>query len=121
MQSIRLKFSAFRPARLLMIAIASVVLFFGNILPASAIGSTPSDPRSGEAPLNEIYEQAEDALKAEPRTMKEVQSEANKGINEVQGNADLNSTQMNRPDNSQQAVSAEEQVENVLKKLTHKE
>jgi hypothetical protein len=121
MQSIRLRLSNFRAARFLMIAIVSAVLFFGNMLPANAISSAPSDLRSGEVPLNEIYERSEDALKAEPRTMKELQTEASKGINEVQGSADLNSSQMSRPDNSQEAVSAEEQVENVLKKLTGKE
>lgn len=121
MQSIRLKLSTLRLARFLMIAIVSAVLFFGNMLPANAISSTPSDIRSGETPLNEIYERSEDALRAEPRTLKEVQTEASKGINEVQGNADLNNSEMSRPDNSQEAVSAEEQVENVLKKLTGKE
>lgn len=121
MQSLRLKLSTFRPVRFLVVAIACAMMFFSNVLPASAISSTPSDPRSGETPLNEIFERSEDALKAEPRGMRELQTEANKGINEVQGDADLNSSQMNRPDNSQNATSAEEQVENVLRKLTHKE
>ncbi|WP_190511425.1 hypothetical protein [Oscillatoria sp. FACHB-1407] len=104
-----------------MTAIVCAVMFLSNVLPAYAIHSTPSNPRSGETPLNEIYERSEDALRAEPRTMKDLETEAGKGINEVQGDADLNSNQMNRPDNSQNAVSAEEQVENVLRKLTHKE
>ncbi|MDX2213205.1 MAG: hypothetical protein SFY66_07940 [Oculatellaceae cyanobacterium bins.114] len=121
MQSLRLKIAAFRPIQLLMIAVVCVVLFLGSVMPAYAISSTPSDPRSGETSLDEIFERSEDALRAEPRTMKQLESEASKGINEVQGDADLNSSQMNRPDNSQNATSAEEQVENVLRKLTHKE
>ncbi|HEY9624731.1 MAG TPA: low temperature-induced protein [Crinalium sp.] len=121
MKSIRLKGFNFNFVRSLLVAIACAVLFFSNMAPAAAISSSPSSPRSGETPLNEIFEKSEDALRAEPRTMKELQTEASKGYNEVQGNADFNDAEMKRPENSQDATTAAEQVEDALKKITHQD
>ena len=121
MQFLRFKLPAVRPVRLLIIAVVCSVLFFQNMLPAAAISSSPSDLRSGEVQLDEIYEKSEDALRREPRSMKELQSEASKGPNEVQGGADLNSRQMNRPENSEDATTAAEGVEKALKKLTNQD
>jgi muramidase (phage lysozyme) len=121
MQVLRFRSINFRPVRSLLIAISCAVLFFCNMAPALAISSSPSDPRSGETPLNEIFEKSEDALKAEPRTMRELQSESSKGYNEIQGNADFNDAEMKRPENSQDAVTAADQVENTLKKITRQD
>jgi hypothetical protein len=121
MQVFRFRTINFRPVRSLLIAVFCAVLFFCNMAPALAISSTPSDPRSGEVPLDEIFEKSEDALKAEPRSMRELQTEASKGYNEIQGDADLNDTEMKRPENSQDAVTAADQVENALKKITHQD
>jgi hypothetical protein len=118
MKSLHAKLSILRPMRLLVMIVACAFLFFSNVLPALAISSSPSDPRSGETPLNEIFEKSEDALKAEPRSMRELQSEASKGYNEIQGDADFNAEEMKRPENSQDAVTAEDQVKNALKKIT---
>ena len=83
--------------------------------PQTMINSTRSSPTEGEAPLNEIYEKSEDALKQPPLSMEKVQQEATKGYNEVQGDADFD--KMHRPDNSQEATSAAEKVENALEKV----
>ncbi len=83
--------------------------------PQTMINSTKSNPTEGEAPLNEIYEKSEDILREPPPGMQRVQQEAVQGYNEVQGDADFD--KMHRPDNSQEATSAAEKVENALEKV----
>jgi hypothetical protein len=117
--TIRFNPSRFRPLRFIFAALVATVLFFSNALPVLAISTTPSAPQKGEAPLDEIYQKSEDALKAEPRTQKQVRAEAQKGTNEIQGDADID--QMSTPKNSQQAVTAKEQVERALEKITGKD
>lgn len=78
------------------------------------INSEPSPLDKGEARLDDIYQKSKDILKSPPPSMEQVQSEAQKGINEVQGNADVN--EMYRPENSQDATTAAEQVEKALTK-----
>lgn len=111
-----IKFNALRPVRFLILAFACVTLFFTNVFPAFAGGvAAPSSPSKGTAPINDILEESENALKAEPRTMDEVIDKAYQGPNEVQGGADLD--QMKRPDNSN-AVTIEERVEEILENVT---
>ncbi|NJN88620.1 MAG: hypothetical protein HC881_22995 [Leptolyngbyaceae cyanobacterium SL_7_1] len=111
-----IKFNALRPVRFLILAFTCAMLFFANAFPAIAAGvSAPSSPSKGTAPINDILEESENALKAEPRTMEEVIEKANQGPNEVQGGADLD--QMKRPDNSN-AVTIEERVEEILENVT---
>jgi len=110
-----------RSLKVTLIAIVFSVLFLFHTLPASAIGSSPSDPRSGEVQLDAIYEKSEDALRQEPRTLKQIQTQSSKGYNEVQGAADLNNQQMQRPENSQDTTTAADQAENALKKLIRQE
>jgi hypothetical protein len=115
----RFNLSNLRPVRFLLAAFVATLLFFTNAFPALAISSSPSNPRSGEAPINTIFEKSEDVLKAEPRTQDELQSEANEGINEIQGAADAD--KMSTPGNSQDAVTAKEQVEHALERITGKD
>ena len=108
-----------RPVRMLMIAFACAVMLFANSSPALAISDQPSSPTKGEPPLQGIFEKSEDALKSDNYlNADKVIEESNKGLNEVQGAADVN--QMYRPETSQEATSAEEQAENVLEKITNK-
>jgi hypothetical protein len=113
---IRFNLSKLCPLRWLLAAFVAGVLFLSTAFPAAAISSTPSDPTKGEAPINDIYEKSEDVLKVEPRTQGELKDEAERGLNEVQGAADID--KMNTPENSDQAVTAKEQVERALEKIT---
>jgi hypothetical protein len=108
-----------RSVRFLTIAFACTFLLFSNAVPAFAIGSAPTDPREGTVHLDDIQAKSEEILKKDPLDMQETQSEANKGLNEIQGNADVND--MSRPSNSRQAKSAAEQVTDALKKVTGKD
>jgi hypothetical protein len=47
--------------------------------------------------------------------MDKVQAESNKGLNEVQGDADIQD--MNRPSNSQKATSIQQKAEQILEKV----
>ncbi|MBD3882931.1 hypothetical protein IFO70_14270 [Phormidium tenue FACHB-886] len=106
-----------RSVRFLTIAFACSLLIFSNAFPAFAtISTTPSDPTEGDAHLDEIQRKSEALLKKDPLNLQETQTEANKGLNEVQGDADING--QNRPSNSRQAQSAAEQVERALEKVT---
>lgn len=107
-----------RPIRTLLVAVTCAVLLFMNAAPALAISSQPTDPAKGEPGLQDIFEKSEDALKSDDTLTMKVKDEANKGINEVQGAADKND--MYRPETSQHATSAEEQVERALSKVTDK-
>lgn len=117
--SMRLSLSKLRPVRFLLAAFAVTILFFTNAFPAFAISASPSDPREGEAPINNIYELSEDALKGGPPGEEAVTKAANQGLNEVQADADVD--KMSTPENSQEAVTAKEQVENLLEKITGKD
>lgn len=107
-----------RPIRTLLVAVTCAVLLFMHAAPAMAISSQPTDPAKGEPGLQDIFEKSEDALKSDDTLTMKVKDEANKGLNEVQGAADKND--MYRPETSQHATSAEEQVERALSKITDK-
>lgn len=111
--------SALQVMRGWVIALACALVLFTNAYPALAIGSTPTNPSEGETRLNEILEESQDAVRPENALSSEkVIERANKGLNEVQGDADIH--QMNRPDNSRQATSAAEQVQRALGKAVDK-
>lgn len=105
-----------RSVRFLTIAFACSLLIFSNAFPAFAISTTKSDPTEGDAHLDEVQRKSEAVLKKDPLNLQETQAEANKGLNEIQGDADIND--QNRPSNSRQAKSAAEQVERALEKVT---
>ncbi|MGG6296267.1 hypothetical protein ACQ4M4_17900 [Leptolyngbya sp. AN02str] len=98
--------------RVLVLTALCALMVFSNMAPAMAYGSDRSALDEGEAPINDIYRKSEEALRKEPRSMKELQNEAQKGINEVQGDADVN--QMQRDDNSKQATTVKDRVEDAL-------
>ncbi|NMG21942.1 hypothetical protein [Brasilonema bromeliae] len=118
MKNIGLGLSMLRPVRFLIVVFTCALLIFSYAFPAAAIGTQRSNPEKGEAQLLETQKKTDEVTAKPPLGLKETTERANEGLNEVQGAADIN--KMNRPENSQQATSAEEQVENFLEKITGK-
>ncbi|MBD2579482.1 hypothetical protein [Oscillatoria sp. FACHB-1406] len=73
-----------RPVRALLAAFACAMLFFANVLPATAATSAP---QQGEAKLLDVQGETEDTAKSAPPDLKEVQKKSEEGLNEVQGAA----------------------------------
>lgn len=92
-----------------------VTLVFSQVSPAAANSTSKSDPTDATTQLNKIQEKTDDIARSAPLGLKETQSEANKGINEVQGDADKD--KMYRSSNSQNANTVENKVENYLDNL----
>lgn len=105
-----------RPLRVLVVAFVCTILFFSSAFPAAAISSDRSDLNKGAERLEGIQKKSEDVLRQEPRSGEELQSVAREGINELQGTEDVE--KMNRPENSQRATSAAQQVEKGLRRAT---
>jgi TolA-binding protein len=104
--------SGSRMMRTVLAVVASVLLIFSAASPAVAFGNSSSSPAKGTAQMNDLQAESERAVKREPRDLKEVQRKAQEGPNEVQGRADMN--KMNTPENSKQATTVREQVENAF-------
>lgn len=103
--------------RISVIVLAAILIFVGFGNSAIAFGnSSNSQPSKGTAQMNRLQEQSRRAVREEPRSRETVQRRAQKGPNEVQGNADLHG--MNVPDNSKNATTVRKQVEGALKKVT---
>ena len=121
MRSIRFKFSALRPVRVLMAICACVFLVFSSAAPALSNTpqpkAAPSAPQQGEANLTSIEKEAQKAAVDDPYSRKDTQVKANEGLNEIQGAADAE--KMSRPENAQ-ATSVEENSKSFLEALTGK-
>jgi len=121
MRSIRFKFSALRPVRVLMAICACVFLVFSSAAPALSDTpqpkAAPSAPQQGEANLTSIEKEAQKAAMDDPYSRKDTQVKANEGLNEIQGAADAD--KMSRPENAQ-ATSVEEKSKSFLEALTGK-
>lgn len=109
-----------RLIRGLAIVLVCTLVLFTNSYPALAIGTNQAAKTSeGETRLNETLENAKDAIRPENALSSEkVIERANRGLNEVQADADVH--QMNRPENSRQATSAAEEVQRALNKAVDK-
>ncbi|KAB8331969.1 hypothetical protein SD80_020855 [Scytonema tolypothrichoides VB-61278] len=118
MKNIGFGLSVLRPVRFLIVAFTCALLIFSYAFPAVAIGTQRSNLEKGETQLLETQKETDKATAKPPLGLKETTEKANEGLNEIQGAADID--KMNRPENSQQATSAEEQVENFLEKITGK-
>lgn len=95
----------------------SCLLVLLTATPALANSSTPSRPSEGTAPLNSIYNEAEKSVQPENALDGDKMIDrANKGLNEVQKNADAN--QMNSPANSGQATSPIDKIKDALGSVT---
>lgn len=108
-----------RPLRFFAVAFICVIMFVVQVPSAIAASATPkttqSAPTEGPQHLDEIQRKSEDTLRGIP-DMEEVQRKSNEGLNEVQGDADIEN--MHRPSNSQDATSIQDEIEGVLKKAT---
>ncbi|HSM82065.1 MAG TPA: hypothetical protein VLS96_10275 [Nodosilinea sp.] len=100
------------------VAIAlSCALVLLTAAPAFANSSTPSRPEQGTVQLDDVYNEAEKSVRPENALDGDkMLDRANKGLNEVQKNADAR--QMNRPDNSAQATSPMDQIKDALSNVT---
>lgn len=117
--SMRSTLSKLRPLRFLLAAFVATIVFFTYAFPALAISAPKSDPREGEAPINNIYERSEDALKGGPPGGEATTEAANNGLNEVQEDSDLE--KFSTTENSEEAVTAQDQVEKALERITGKD
>jgi hypothetical protein len=106
--------------RTIVIVFTCAFIFLTNVVPAFAIESYKSNPREGETQLLETQKLTDEVSRYAPGgpNLEQTQERANKGLNEVQGDADVD--KMKRPENSQQAVSVEDEVNNLLGKVTGK-
>jgi len=111
MQFIREKFFSARPVRFLIVASLCTVLLLSNALPAAAVGGSDK----GGTTLDEIVEKAEQVVKQEPRSMQEVQAEANKSTNTVQGSA--NKEKMEQSQDSKSGPAIAEDVNEAVKDM----
>ncbi|MBD2512457.1 hypothetical protein H6G91_35510 [Nostoc muscorum FACHB-395] len=110
--------SILSPVRFLVVAFTCAILLLSSAFPAFAIDSYQSNPTEGTTQLLDIQRKTDEAAKEPPAGLKKVQKESNKGLNEVQGDADID--KQKRPENSQGATSVEENIKNVLEKVTGK-
>jgi hypothetical protein len=110
--------SVLRPVRFVIVALTCALLVFSNVVPALAISSNQSDVTEATDQLLDIQKKTDEISRSAPPGLEKVQKESNKGLNEVQGDADID--KMNRPENSQSALTVEDEVNNFLEKVTGK-
>ncbi len=108
--------SLVRPVRFLVVAFTCALLLLTNAFPALAIGTTPSATTEATDQLNEIQRKTDEKATEPPLGLEETQAETSQGLNEVQGDADFD--KMKRPENSQNATTVKDEVENFLEKVT---
>jgi hypothetical protein len=120
-----LKVNITSSVHLLVGLIACVLLFVSSVSPAiastkaSPLSSPKSHPSEGLDQLNEIQARSEDALRAAPQLQKDADVAAKRGPNEIQGTADAD--QMYTPENSQEATTVMDKVEEILENITSKD
>lgn len=104
----------------LAIIFTCTLLIFSNAVPANAAPANTTQAKSdltkGSERLDDVQKKSEEILRNPPLSMDRVQDESNKGLNEVQGDADIQD--MSRPSNSRKATSIQEKAEQVLEKVT---
>ncbi len=111
--------SLVRPVRFLVVAFTCALLLLTNAFPAFAIESYQSHPTEATDQLNQIQRKTDELAKSPPPGIKEYQENTSEGgLNEIQGKADIN--KMSRPENSQDATTVEDEVKNILDKVTGK-
>jgi hypothetical protein len=120
MKKVGFDLSMLRPVRFVIVAIACTLLFLSNAFPAVAVGTNKSNPKEATTQLLETQKRTDEAS-AKPPLGAEEQIEATKGggLNEIQGTADID--KMKRPENSGNATTVEDEVKNLLDKVTGKD
>jgi hypothetical protein len=108
-----------RLTQTLAIIFTCTLLIFGNVFLADAAPANTtranSDLTKGSEHLDDVQKKSEEVLRNPSFSMDKVQTESNKGLNEVQGDADIQD--MNRPSNSQKATSIQQKAEQILEKV----
>lgn len=99
--------------RLVLTAFICGLLFISSAYPAQAATSRTTD---GEANLNRIQDKTDDVARSNPRGLKEVTKEAQKGLNAVQGGADRN--KMIDPEDASDVTTIQEKAANFLENIT---
>jgi hypothetical protein len=113
--------SILRTIRTALVAFSLALVIFTNVSPAFAIESYQSNPREGETQLLETQKLTDEVSRyapGNPNTEQTQERTKNGGLNEIQGTADID--QMKRPENSTEAVSVEDEINNLLGKVTGK-
>jgi hypothetical protein len=117
----KLKLSALRPIRLLLVAFACAFLMFSYASPAYSDTPQPTGttkaPQQGESNLLDIEKEAQEAVLKDPYSREQTQAKANEGLNEIQGAANID--KMKRPENTQ-ATSVEQKSKKFLEGMTGK-
>lgn len=107
------------PARRLvrfLVAFCACALFLASLaFPVYAVTSKPGD---GEANLTNIERKSIEATLSKPYDLEKTQGETNRGLNEVQGDADKD--KMLNPQNTT-ARSFEDQVKDAMGSITNKD
>lgn len=125
MKSIRFNLSAWvRPVRVLISLCVCALLLFSYASPAysatkggmTGYSGTSSKPKQGEENLLEIEKKSQEAVLSDPYSQEKTMREANKGLNEIQGDADMD--KMKRPENTTGVESVEQKVEKALEAVT---
>lgn len=111
------RFNSFilRSIRFVVVAFTCAVLFVSNALPAAAISAPRTNTDKGSVQLDDIQAKSEEVTKAPPLSGGETQREANKGLNEIQG--DSNKDQMFSPENSR-GTTVTDRIEEALENIT---
>ena len=99
--------------RLVLTAFVCGLLFISSAYPARAATSKTTD---GEVSLNRVQAKTDDVASSNPRGIKEVTKEAQKGLNAVQGEADKD--KMISPEDAD-ATSVKEKAANFFDNLTN--
>lgn len=110
--------SMLRPVHFLVVAFSCALILLSSAFPAFAIDSYQSDPTEATTQLLDIQRKTDEAAQEGPAGLKEVQKNSNEGLNEVQGDADID--KQKRPENSQSSTSPEDKVKSFLEKVTGK-
>jgi hypothetical protein len=115
----RLSKVAMRVAQAITLMFTCALLFVANLAPANAApmnnAGANSNLTKGSERLDDVQKKSEEILRNPPMSLDRVVDESNKGLNEVQGDADIQD--MNRPSNSRQATSIQDKAEQVLEKV----
>jgi hypothetical protein len=100
------------------IAVACALMLLSATPAALANSSTPSRPDQGTAPLNGVYNEAKKSVRPENALDGDKMADrANKGLNEVQKDADT--SQMNHPANSDQATAPIDKIKDALSNIVN--
>lgn len=120
MKLIRVTLGKLRLLDLILVIFTCAFMYFQLTLPALAITSYQSDPTEATTQLLETQRRTDEIARSAPIDPQKVQDTVvGRGLNEVQGEADIE--KMKRPENSEYAVSVEEEVEGLLRKVTGKD